>query len=72
MTSITDGGYRKLANAILYQAIYDYRHGDSEIRSEVSEFFNSDWCSMLLPKDLDGRTVQGKVGNIKIPNKGDW
>lgn len=71
ITTITDNGARLLANAIIFQAVYDYRTGDRGRKSEVARFFTSEWCDMLMPKDLTGRDVKRRINSISLPNK-EW
>lgn len=69
---MTNSGARNLANAIIFQAVYDYSTGNRGRKSEVARFFNSEWCDMLMPKDLTGRDVNAELTKIKLPNKGEW
>ena len=72
MSKMTDSGARKLANAIIFQAIHDYRTGNRGRKSEVGRFFNSEWCDMLLPKDITGKDVKRRVAQVNLPDKGEW
>ena len=71
MSKMTDNGARNLANAIIFQAVYDYRHGNKKRKAEVSKFFNSAWCDTLMPKDLTGRDVERRVSKVELP-KEEW
>lgn len=72
MNKMTDSGARDLANAIIFQAVDDYRTGNRGRKSEVARFFNSEWCDMLMPRDLTGRDVKRRINKIELPNKGEW
>lgn len=72
MSKMTDSGTRDLANAIIFQAVYDYRTGNRGRKSEVARFFNSEWCDMLMPKDLTGRDIKHRINKVELPNKGEW
>lgn len=72
MASITSDGARRLANAIIFQAVHDYRKGNPKEKAEVLDFFNSEWCDALLPKDLRGKDIKSKITGIKVPRKEDW
>lgn len=51
-----------LANAIILQAVKDYRHTYSpQIRAEIKRFFRSDWFRALTP--LDGEKIITKLEN---------
>lgn len=68
-----EDGYRKLANAIIFQAIYDYQHGKPGRKAEVSKFLNSPWCDMLLPgKSITGNTIKSRISTIKLPQRSEW
>lgn len=49
-----DKNYEDLANAIIIQAVKDYRRTKSpQVRSEIKHFFKSEWFSMLTNVDGD-------------------
>lgn len=49
-----DKNYEDLANAIIIQAVKDYRRTKSpQVRSEIKRFFKSEWFSMLTNVDGD-------------------
>ena len=51
-----------LANAIILQAVKDYRHTYSpQTRAEIKRFFRSDWFRALTP--LDGEMLIAKLEN---------
>jgi len=66
--------YKELANAIILQAVEDYRkwtkeysgsHDDRKLRKclvELKEFFRSEWFSLLT--DLDGEQILSRLKNI--------
>lgn len=72
MTTLTDDGARRLANAIIFQAVHDYRKGNPKEKADVLTFFDSEWCDMLLPKELKGKDIKSKITGIKVPRKEDW
>lgn len=72
MSSLCDDGARQLANAIIFQAVHNYRKGTPEEKAEVLNFFDSEWCDLLLPKELRGKDIRSKLTRIKLPRKGDW
>lgn len=72
MAGITNDGARRLANAIIFQAVHDYRKGTLKEKAEVLDFFNSEWCDALLPKDLRGKDIASKISGIKVPRKSEW
>ena len=44
--------YENLANAIVLQAVKDYRLTDDEAElAEIERFFRSDWCGVLTDVD---------------------
>lgn len=46
--------YENLANAIILQAVKDYRLTDNESElKEIERFFHSDWFSVLTSLDPD-------------------
>ena len=52
---ITMKHFHELANAIVIQAVKDYRYGSKKDKSESERFFYSDWFGMLTnldPKEL--------------------
>ena len=51
-----------LANAIILQAVKDYRHTYSpQCRAEIKRFFRSEWFRALTP--LDGEKIIEKIEN---------
>ena len=51
-----------LANAIILQAVKDYRHTYSpQCRAEIKRFFRSEWFRALTP--LDGKKIITKLEN---------
>ena len=51
-----------LANAIILQAVKDYRHAYSPLtRAEIKRFFRSEWFRALTP--LDGEKIITKLEN---------
>ncbi len=49
-------GYTELANAIIIQAVKDYRRTSSpQMRREIKRFFLSDWFMVL--SDADGKRI---------------
>lgn len=72
MSTLTDDGARRLANAIIFQAIHDYRKGKPKEKAEVLNFFDSEWCNILLPRELKGKDIKSKLTGIKLPRKEDW
>ena len=49
-----DKNYEDLANAIIIQAVKDYRGTQSpQVRNEIKCFFKSEWFSMLTKVDGD-------------------
>lgn len=45
---MNDEGCIALANAIIIQAVKDYRHSSSpQVRNEIKRFFLSQWFTML-------------------------
>ena len=45
---MNDEGCIALANAIIIQAVKDYRHSSSpQVRNEIKRFFLSQWLTML-------------------------
>lgn len=45
--------YEKLANAIVLQAVRDWRDGSEEDKREVEHFFRSSWFSVLTRLEPD-------------------
>lgn len=45
--------YEKLANAIVLQAVRDWRDGSEEDKREVEHFFHSSWFSVLTRLEPD-------------------
>lgn len=58
---ITDDGAIRLANAIIFQAIHDYRTGNKAEQLDALRFFNSEWCNVLLHKGLTGKDILRKI-----------
>lgn len=53
-------GYTELANAIIIQAVKDYRRASSpQMRREIKRFFLSDWFMVLT--DADGKRILEKL-----------
>lgn len=51
-----------LANAIILQAVKDFRHTYSpQTRAEIKRFFRSEWFRALTP--LDGEKIITKLAN---------
>ena len=51
---MNDKNYEDLANAIIIQAVKDYRRTQSpQVRNEIKRFFKSEWFSMLTKLDGD-------------------
>ena len=51
-----------LANAIILQAVKDFRHKYSpQTRAEIKRFFRSEWFRALTP--LDGEKIIAKLEN---------
>ena len=49
-----DKNYEDLANAIIIQAVKDYRRTQSpQVRNEIKRFFKSQWFSILTNVDGD-------------------
>ncbi len=49
-------GYTELANAIIIQAVKDYRRASTpQMRREIKRFFLSDWFMVLT--DADGKQI---------------
>lgn len=49
-------GYTELANAIIIQAVKDYRRASSpQMRREIKRFFLSDWFMVL--SNVDGKRI---------------
>ena len=47
--------YEKLAQAIILQAVRDYRNGCYQTRCSIERFFRSEWFMVLT--NLDGETL---------------
>ena len=47
--------YEKLAQAIILQAVRDYRNGCYQTRCSIERLFRSDWFMVLT--NLDGETL---------------
>ena len=48
--------YEKLANAIILQAVYDFRKsGSYQTRNSIKRFFRSDWFKVLT--NVDGEML---------------
>ena len=57
---MNDKNYEDLANAIIIQAVKDYRRTQSpQVRNEIKRFFKSEWFSMLT--NLDGDMLIKKL-----------
>lgn len=53
-------GYTELANAIILQAVKDYRHTQSQaVRNEIKRFFLSEWFVQLT--NADGKMIIKKL-----------
>ena len=50
---ITMKQYHELANAIVIQAVKDYRYGSKKDKSESERFFYSDWFGILTNLNPD-------------------
>lgn len=70
-----DAGYEALANAIVLQAVKDYRkairHFDLFTMGQIRYFFHSQWFQMLtsidgdrLIKDIERRELYERAGNV--------
>ena len=56
--------YQELANAIILQAVHDYRDTmDQKTLSEIENFFLSDWFEILT--NIDGRDLLMKLRREK-------
>jgi len=57
-----DKGYRRIASAVLIQAVKDLRN--SEERNSSLEFFNSQWFTALAEiAEFDGKAISRQVNN---------
>lgn len=57
---MNDKNYEDLANAIIIQAVKDYRKTKSpQVRNELKRFFKSEWFSILT--NLDGDILIKKL-----------
>lgn len=55
-----DKNYEDLANAIIIQAVKDYRRTKSpQVRNEIKRFFKSEWFTML--SNVDGDVILKKL-----------
>ncbi len=55
-----DKNYEDLANAIIIQAVKDYRSTKSpQVRNEIKRFFKSEWFTML--SNVDGDIILKKL-----------
>ena len=55
-----DKNYEDLANAIIIQAVKDYRGTQSpQVRNEIKRFFKSEWFTML--SNVDGDAILKKL-----------
>lgn len=55
-----DKNYEDLANAIIIQAVKDYRRTKSpQVRNEIKRFFKSEWFTML--SNVDGDIILKKL-----------
>ncbi len=60
----TDENYEKLANAIIMQAVMDYRKTDNvEIKNSIERFFRSEWFYQLTE-------VGGEILIKRLKNEG--
>ena len=56
-----------LANAIILQAVKDYRHTYSpQQRTEIKRFFRSDWFKVLTR--VDGEMIIARLENERTEN----
>ena len=61
---ITIDPYQELANAIILQAVHEYRETmNQKTLSEIEEFFLSDWFEILTK--IDGRDLLMKLRREK-------
>ena len=51
--------YENLANAIIVQAVKDYKYGDNRLVIECEQFFHSDWFRLLT--NVDGDMLISKI-----------
>lgn len=57
-----DSAYRRLADAIIIQAVRDYRVARSNgAKSHIIRFFRSKWFSVLT--DIDGEMIVERLKN---------
>lgn len=56
-----DDGYRDLANAIILQAVSDYRKARGNRKSQITKFFWSSWCDFLLPEGITGKDIHRRL-----------
>lgn len=55
-----DKNYEDLANAIIIQAVKDFRSTKSpQVRNEIKRFFKSEWFTML--SNVDGDIILKKL-----------
>lgn len=60
-----DKNYEDLANAIIIQAVKDYRGTQSpQVRNEIKRFFKSQWFSMLT--NVDGDSMYRKQQRLIV------
>ena len=60
--------YELLANAIIIQAVKDYRHTYSpQRRAEIKRFFHSEWFRVLTR--LDGKMILERLENERNGKK---
>jgi hypothetical protein len=59
--------YRALADAIILQAVDDYRK-HKKLRCSIAKFFKSDWFKVLT--DVDGEYLLKKLKDELNQNKG--
>lgn len=58
----TDENYERLANAIIMQAVMDYRKTDNvEIKNSIERFFRSEWFYQLT--EVDGEILIKRLKN---------
>ena len=61
---VTIDPYQELANAIILQAVHEYRDTmNQKTLSEIEEFFLSDWFEILT--NIDGRDLLMKLRREK-------
>lgn len=59
--------FELLANAIILQAVRDYRHTYSpQVRAEIKRFFRSEWFRTLTR--VDGEMIIARLENERTEN----